>query len=97
MPGAWSSPGLLLDQNAEGRFYGLFVLAAAVAVDWLVSLAGPRSHILDYHLMRVYRDVGYYPQKILDNHNFCGGVVGPGRAIQEWECDLIDQPAEGNP
>jgi hypothetical protein len=64
MPGAWGSSGLLLDQNAEGRFYGPFMLAVSVAVDWPASLAGPRSHILDYPLMRAYRDVGYYPQKI---------------------------------
>jgi hypothetical protein len=39
-------------------------------LDWPASLAGPRSHILDYHLMRAYRDVGYYPQKIQDSHTF---------------------------
>jgi hypothetical protein len=32
-----------------------------------------------------------------NTHTFCGGIVRPGRAIQEWECDLIYQPSQGNP
>jgi len=39
-------------------------------LDWTASLAGPRTHILDYHLMRAYHDAGYYPQKIQDSHAF---------------------------
>jgi len=39
-------------------------------LDWPASLAAPRSHILDYHLMRAYHDVGYYPQKIQDSQTF---------------------------
>ena len=39
-------------------------------LDWTASLAGPRTHVLDYHLMRAYRDAGYYPQKIRDSHEF---------------------------
>jgi hypothetical protein len=39
-------------------------------LDWTASLAGPRTHVLDYHLMRAYHDVGYYPQKIQDSHTF---------------------------
>ena len=31
-----------------------------------------------------------------NTHTFCGGVVRPGRAIQEWECDLIYQTGQGN-
>ncbi len=29
-----------------------------------------------------------------NTHTFCGGIVRPGRAIQEWECDLIYQPSK---
>jgi hypothetical protein len=32
-----------------------------------------------------------------NTHTFCGGGVRPGRAIQEWECDLIYQPGQRNP
>jgi hypothetical protein len=35
----WGSAGLLLDQNAEGRFYGLYMLAVAVVVDAYLRLA----------------------------------------------------------
>jgi hypothetical protein len=34
----WGSAGLLLDQNAEGRFYGLYMLAVAVVVDVYLRL-----------------------------------------------------------
>jgi hypothetical protein len=27
-----------------------------------------------------------------NTHSFCGGLVRPGRAIMEWDCDLIYQP-----
>ena len=27
-----------------------------------------------------------------NSHTFCGGLVRPGRDIQEWDCDLIYQP-----
>jgi hypothetical protein len=43
----WGSSGLLLDQNAEGRFYGLFMLTVAISVDIYLKLAAqstpPRS------------------------------------------------------
>jgi hypothetical protein len=39
----WGSAGLLLDQNAEGRFYGLFMLAVAVVVDVYLRLADPST------------------------------------------------------
>jgi hypothetical protein len=32
-----------------------------------------------------------------NTHNLCGGVVRPGRAIQEWECDVIYERGQGNP
>ena len=35
----WGSSDLLLDQNAEGRFYGLYMLAVAVVVDVYLRLA----------------------------------------------------------
>jgi len=35
----WGSAALLLDQNAEGRFYGLYMLAVAVVVDVYLRLA----------------------------------------------------------
>jgi hypothetical protein len=31
-----------------------------------------------------------------NTHTFCGGIVRPGRAIQEWECDLIYEPSQRN-
>jgi hypothetical protein len=39
-------------------------------LDWQAALAGPRTHTLDYHLMRSYRDVGYYSQSIKDGDGF---------------------------
>ncbi len=39
-------------------------------LDWQAALAGPRTHVLDYHLMRSYRDVGYYSQSIKDGDAF---------------------------
>ena len=50
----WGSSGLLLDQNAEGRFYGLFILAVAVAVDVYMRLAArstPTRSLLLYSLL----------------------------------------------
>jgi hypothetical protein len=49
-------------QNPRSHYYFL--------LDWPASLAGPRTHVLDYHLMRAYRDAAYYPQKIQDSHEF---------------------------
>jgi hypothetical protein len=45
----WGTSGLLLDQNAEARFYGLFILAVAVTVDIytrLVVQPAPNRHLL---------------------------------------------------
>jgi hypothetical protein len=50
----WGSAGLLLDQNAEGRFYGLFMLAVAVVVDVYLRLAArstPTRFLLLYSLL----------------------------------------------
>ena len=38
--------------NPEARYY--------FPLDWHAALAGPRSFVLDYHLMQAYRDNGYY-------------------------------------
>jgi hypothetical protein len=49
----WGSAGLLLDQNAEGRFYGLYMLAVAVVVDAYLRLAArsaPTRLLLLYSL-----------------------------------------------
>ena len=49
----WGSADLLLDQNAEGRFYGLYMLAVAVAVDVYLRLAAratPTRLLLLYSL-----------------------------------------------
>jgi hypothetical protein len=50
----WGSAGLLLDQNAEGRFYGLYMLAVAVVVDVYLRLAArstPTRLLLLYSLL----------------------------------------------
>jgi hypothetical protein len=39
-------------------------------LDWPAALAGPRPYVLDYHLMRAYRDAGYYSQNIEDSNAF---------------------------
>jgi hypothetical protein len=39
-------------------------------LDWPAALAGPRADVLDYHLMRSYRDAGYYSQNILESKAF---------------------------
>ena len=49
----WGSSDLLLDQNAEGRFYGLYMLAVAVVVDVYSRLAArpaPTRLLLLYSL-----------------------------------------------
>jgi uncharacterized membrane protein len=49
-------------QNPNNHYYYL--------LDWPGALAGPRGFILDYHLMRAYRDNGYYANSIQDNRSF---------------------------
>jgi hypothetical protein len=39
-------------------------------LDWPAALVGPRAFVLDYHLMRAYRDNGYYSKNIQDSHSF---------------------------
>ena len=39
-------------------------------LDWPAALAGPRSFVLDYHLMQAYRNNGYYAKNIQDSHEF---------------------------
>jgi hypothetical protein len=39
-------------------------------LDWPAALAGPKSYVLDYHLMHSYRDAGYYSQNIQDSKSF---------------------------
>jgi hypothetical protein len=48
-----------------GRFFFL--------LDWPTALQGPRTFVVDYHLMENYRAEGYYSNNIRDNHEFlCG-------------------------
>jgi hypothetical protein len=39
-------------------------------LDWPAAVAGPRGFVLDYHLMKAYRDNGYYAQNIQDSQAF---------------------------
>jgi hypothetical protein len=39
-------------------------------LDWPAALAGPRSFVLEYHLMQAYRNSGYYSNNIQDSHAF---------------------------
>lgn len=39
-------------------------------LDWPTALVGPRGFVLDYHLMRAYRDNGYYSKNIQDSYDF---------------------------
>jgi hypothetical protein len=50
----WGTSGLLLDQNAEARFYGLFLLAVAITVDIytrLVMQPAPKRQLLIWCLI----------------------------------------------
>ena len=49
-------------QNPHIHYYFL--------LDWPGALVGPRAFVLDYHLMKAYRDAGYYPGKIQDSQDF---------------------------
>jgi hypothetical protein len=49
-------------QNPNIHYYFL--------LDWPGALVGPRAFVLDYHLMKAYRDAGYYPGEIQDSHDF---------------------------
>jgi hypothetical protein len=39
-------------------------------LDWPAAVAGPRGFVLDYHLMKAYRDNGYYAKNIQDSQAF---------------------------
>jgi hypothetical protein len=39
-------------------------------LDWTAAVAGPRGFVLDYHLMKAYRDNGYYAKNIQDSQAF---------------------------
>jgi hypothetical protein len=39
-------------------------------LDWPAAVAGPRGFVLDYHLMKAYRDSGYYAKNIQDSQAF---------------------------
>jgi hypothetical protein len=50
----WGTSGLLLDQNAEARFYGLFLLVFSIAVDIytrLVAQSTPKLRLLIFSLL----------------------------------------------
>ncbi|MGA3228052.1 MAG: glycosyltransferase family 39 protein [Acidobacteriaceae bacterium] len=48
--------------NPQTRYYFL--------LDWPAALAGPRAFVIDYHLMRAYRDNDYYSRNIQDSQGF---------------------------
>jgi hypothetical protein len=52
----------LMRLGAQGRYYFL--------LDWPAALVGPRSFVLNYHLMKAYRENGYYADQIADSHAF---------------------------
>ena len=39
-------------------------------LDWPTALQGPRTFVVDYHLMQAYRANGYYSNNIQDNRDF---------------------------
>jgi hypothetical protein len=39
-------------------------------LDWPAALAGPRSFVLEYHLMQAYRNSGYYSNNIQESQAF---------------------------
>ena len=51
-----------LTPDPEAHYYFL--------LDWPTALAGPRSFVLDYHLMGAYRKSGYYSKNIQDSQAF---------------------------
>ena len=51
-----------LGTRPNGRYYFL--------LDWPAALVGPRAFVLDYNLMKAYRENGYYADQIVDSHAF---------------------------
>jgi hypothetical protein len=39
-------------------------------LDWPSALVGPKGMVLHYHLLKAYRDNGYYPENIEESHRF---------------------------
>ena len=55
---------LMRFSNDPARYYFL--------LDWPAAVVGPRGFVLDYHLMKAYRDNDYYSKNIQENHElFC--------------------------
>jgi hypothetical protein len=48
--------------DPQSRYYFL--------LDWPSAVEGPRGFVLDYHLMKAYRDNGYYSKNIQDSQGF---------------------------
>jgi len=53
---------LMRFSNDPARYYFL--------LDWPAAVVGPRGFVLDYHLMKAYRDNGYYAKNIQDSQVF---------------------------
>jgi hypothetical protein len=93
-----------LAHDPEGRFYFL--------LDWPSALVGPRTFVVDYHLMQAYRANGYYSHNIWDNREFlCSHadfVVldapnantldgAPGRSLEMNKPNWFDMNIKNNP
>jgi hypothetical protein len=75
-------------QNPNDHYYFL--------LDWPGALAGPRGFILDYHLMRAYRDNGYYANNVLDNSSFLCSH-GDFVVLDAPHADSVDARADSPP
>ena len=69
----------------------LFLLIVFAALIRLFYWGYSGRRFRDFPTTGTVARLGYH-----NTHTFCGGVVRPGRAIQEWECDLIYEPSQGN-
>lgn len=58
-----------------------------VVVEWRFRDFPTSATIAALPLVKQLSGLGYR-----NTHSFCGGLVRPGRAIMEWDCDLIYQP-----
>ena len=58
-----------------------------VVVEWRFRDFPTTGTIAALPLAKQLTGLGYR-----NTHSFCGGLVRPGRAILEWDCDLIYQP-----
>jgi hypothetical protein len=57
-----------------------------VVVEWRFHEFPQAEEIAALPLAQQLHELGYS-----NTHQFCGGLPGPGRAILEWDCDLIYQ------